>query len=85
MSDRPVGPMAIPDGNRHRGTPFASHTDAEVEAMLDAVGAASIDDLFDIPEPVRFDGSFGIEAKSEQAVRRDVGRRLQWRRAAPDS
>ena len=40
--------------------------------MLDAVGAEQEADLFDIPESVRFDGEFGIEARDEQAVRREV-------------
>jgi len=34
--------------------PFVPHTDADVRAMLDAIGVASIDDLFDeIPETLR--------------------------------
>jgi len=40
--------------------------------MLDAVGVESEESLFDIPDSVRFDGEFGIEAKSEQATRRAV-------------
>jgi len=51
------------------GTPFAPHTPEETAAMLDAIGAESVEDLFDVPEPVRFDGEFGIEAHDEQAVR----------------
>ncbi|MFC6837958.1 aminomethyl-transferring glycine dehydrogenase subunit GcvPA [Halomarina ordinaria] len=57
---------------RSEGSPYAPHTAADVEAMLDAIGAESVDDLFDVPPSVRFDGSFGIEASSEQAVVRDV-------------
>jgi glycine dehydrogenase subunit 1 len=52
--------------------PYATHTDAERSAMLDAVGVADPDDLFDIPEPVRFDGDYGIEAHSERAARAAV-------------
>jgi len=49
--------------------PYATHSDAERSAMLDAVGVADPDDLFDIPESVRFDGDYGIEARSERATR----------------
>ena len=44
--------------------------------MLDAVGVEAEADLFDIPPAVQFDGSLGIEARSEQAVRAEVGRLL---------
>ena len=40
--------------------------------MLSAVGADSEAALFDIPEPVRFDGDLGIEARGERAVREEV-------------
>jgi len=37
--------------------PFIPHTEAEVQEMLQAIGAASIDDLFDeIPENLKVDG-----------------------------
>jgi glycine dehydrogenase subunit 1 len=55
-----------------RGSPFAPHTDAETAAMLEAVGADSEEALFDIPEPVRYDGEFGIAARSERETRRHV-------------
>ena len=58
------------------GSPYAPHTDAETAAMLDAVGADSLDDLFDVPESVRFDGEFGIDEQSEAAVRRELRRML---------
>ena len=51
------------------GSPYASHTDAETETMLSAIGAESEAALFDIPEPVRFDESLDIEQRSERAVR----------------
>ena len=54
------------------GTPYAPHTTRETETMLDAVGAESEESLFDIPDSVRFDGEFGIEAKSERATRSEV-------------
>jgi glycine dehydrogenase subunit 1 len=59
-------------GRHDTGSPYAPHTPAETAAMLDAVGAEQEADLFDIPESVRFDGEFGIEARDEQAVRREV-------------
>jgi glycine dehydrogenase subunit 1 len=54
------------------GSPYAPHTEAETAAMLDAVGADDEAELFDIPDPVAFDGEFGIEARSEQALRREL-------------
>ncbi|WP_135534648.1 aminomethyl-transferring glycine dehydrogenase subunit GcvPA [Halostella pelagica] len=54
------------------GSPFAPHTPDETEAMLDAIGADDVDELFDIPEAVRFDGEFGIEQRSERAVKREL-------------
>ncbi|MFB6103458.1 MAG: aminomethyl-transferring glycine dehydrogenase subunit GcvPA [Halobacteriaceae archaeon] len=51
------------------GSPYAPHDDADREAMLAAVGAADVEALFDVPESVRFDGQFGIDAASEHAVR----------------
>ena len=59
-----------------QGSPYAPHTDSETAAMLEAVGVDSEEALFDIPEPVRFDGEFDIPARSEQAVREAVGRQL---------
>jgi glycine dehydrogenase subunit 1 len=58
-------------GGHDSGSPYAPHTPAETAAMLDAVGVESEDDLFDIPEPVQFDGAFDIDARSEQAVRQE--------------
>ncbi|QLH79711.1 aminomethyl-transferring glycine dehydrogenase subunit GcvPA [Halosimplex rubrum] len=58
------------------GSPYAPGDAADTEAMLDAVGADGVEDLFDIPEPVRFDGEFGIEAHSERDARRLVERTL---------
>ncbi|WP_135820945.1 aminomethyl-transferring glycine dehydrogenase subunit GcvPA [Halostella litorea] len=54
------------------GSPFAPHTPEETAAMLDAVGVDDEADLFDIPDAVRFDGEFGIEQRSERAVRREL-------------
>ncbi|WP_224449223.1 aminomethyl-transferring glycine dehydrogenase subunit GcvPA [Haloprofundus salilacus] len=55
-----------------RGSPYAPHADAETVAMLDAIGVDDVEALFDIPEGVRFDGEFGIEPRSEQALRREL-------------
>ncbi|MFB6101195.1 MAG: aminomethyl-transferring glycine dehydrogenase subunit GcvPA [Haloplanus sp.] len=52
--------------------PYATQSDAERSAMLDAVGVADPDDLFDIPESVRFGGDYGIEAHSERETRAAV-------------
>ena len=54
------------------GSPFAPHTDAETAAMLDAIGADSEAALFDVPEAIEFDGSLGIEARSERDIRREI-------------
>ncbi|MDG5817684.1 aminomethyl-transferring glycine dehydrogenase subunit GcvPA [Natronococcus sp. A-GB7] len=54
------------------GSPFAPHSEADVETMLQAIDAESVEELFDIPSSVRFDGEFGIDAASEQEVVRQV-------------
>jgi glycine dehydrogenase subunit 1 len=54
------------------GSPYAPHTPAETDAMLDAVGAVSEEALFDIPDEVALDGSLGIDSRSEAEVRREV-------------
>ncbi|MDR5674071.1 Glycine cleavage system protein P (pyridoxal-binding), N-terminal domain [Halalkaliarchaeum sp. AArc-CO] len=56
------------------GTPFAPHTDADVAAMLEAVGVDDESELFDIPEEVAFDGDLDIEARGEPAVKSEVRR-----------
>jgi glycine dehydrogenase subunit 1 len=50
------------------GSPYAPHTPEETDAMLDACGVSSEEELFDIPDDVAFDGSFGIDSKSEAEV-----------------
>ncbi|MFC7134737.1 MULTISPECIES: aminomethyl-transferring glycine dehydrogenase subunit GcvPA [Salinibaculum] len=62
--------------DNRRGSPYAPHTAEDRGAMLDALGVDSEAALFDIPEPVAFDGEFGIEARSEQRVTEEVGRLL---------
>ncbi|MEF8778803.1 MAG: aminomethyl-transferring glycine dehydrogenase subunit GcvPA [Natronomonas sp.] len=59
------------------GSPYASHTDAELDAMFSALGIESEAELFDIPAAVHFDESFGIDSHSEQAVRSLVDRTLE--------
>ena len=56
------------------GTPYAPHTDAETAAMLDAVGVDEEAALFDIPEDVAYEGTFGIEARSEHGIRDECAR-----------
>ena len=56
------------------GSPFAPHTAEETTAMLDAVGVDTEADLFDIPDEVAFDGDFGIEPRTEQAIRGELQR-----------
>ena len=63
-------------GSHDTGSPYAPHTPAETEAMLDAVGVEREEDLFDIPADVRFDGEFGIAARDEQTVRAEIGAQL---------
>ena len=53
-------------------SPYAPHTDAETEAMLDAVGVDDIEALFDVPQSVAFDGEFGIPEHGEREVRREA-------------
>ncbi|GAB3313934.1 aminomethyl-transferring glycine dehydrogenase subunit GcvPA [Haloplanus salinarum] len=52
--------------------PYVTHSEAERSEMLDAVGVSDPDELFDIPDPVRFDGDYGIEAHSERETRAAV-------------
>ncbi|MXV60763.1 aminomethyl-transferring glycine dehydrogenase subunit GcvPA [Natronorubrum sp. JWXQ-INN-674] len=59
-------------GSHATGSPYAPHTDEERSQMLDAVGAETEADLFDIPEAVQFDGEFDIDARSERETRRLV-------------
>ena len=60
------------------GSPYAPHTTAETAEMLEAIGVESEDDLFDIPEAVRYDDTFDIEARSERETRRLVDSILDW-------
>jgi glycine dehydrogenase subunit 1 len=59
--------------------PFIPHTDAEVREMLDAIGVASIEDLFDeIPKNLRTQSLDGIPAgMSEQEIGRLMHQRAE--------
>jgi len=58
------------------GSPYAPDDDGDRAAMLAAVGVEDVEALFDVPDAVRFDGEFGIDAKPESAVRREVAATL---------
>ncbi len=62
--------------HRPEGSPYAPNREAETNAMLDALDIDSVEELFDIPEAVRFDDTFDIPARSEQAITREVGELL---------
>ncbi|WP_276253403.1 aminomethyl-transferring glycine dehydrogenase subunit GcvPA [Halomontanus rarus] len=64
-------------GSHTTGSPYAPHTDDETAAMLEAVGVESVEDLFDIPEDVHFDGEFDIDARTERETRQLVGSVLE--------
>ncbi|MDR9429852.1 MAG: aminomethyl-transferring glycine dehydrogenase subunit GcvPA [Natronomonas sp.] len=58
------------------GTPYAPHTEAETAAMLSALGVEREEELFDIPEEIRFDGTFDITNREERTTRALVDRVL---------
>jgi len=58
-------------GEQDSASPYAPHTPADTSAMLAAVGAEREAELFDIPQSVAFDGSLGIDSRSERAVTRE--------------
>ena len=51
------------------GSPYVPHSPEETAAMLDAVGVDDVEDLFDVPDSVRFDGDLDIESRSEAETR----------------
>ncbi|RQG98127.1 aminomethyl-transferring glycine dehydrogenase subunit GcvPA [Natrarchaeobius oligotrophus] len=59
-------------GTHDAGSPYAPHTDDERTAMLEAIGAETVEDLFDVPAGVAFDGEYGIDSRSERETRRLV-------------
>ena len=44
--------------------------------MLEVIGVESEADLFDVPQPVQFDGEFGIEGADERSTRSEIERTL---------
>jgi len=58
------------------GSPYAANDNAKVEAMLNEIGVRNVEDLFDIPEAVRYDGAFGIDGATEQEVTRELEKTL---------
>ncbi|MDG5760476.1 aminomethyl-transferring glycine dehydrogenase subunit GcvPA [Natronococcus sp. A-GB1] len=60
------------NGSHATGSPYAPYTDDERTAMLESVGVDDVEELFDIPDDVRFDDAFGIDARSERETRRLV-------------
>ncbi|WP_049986242.1 aminomethyl-transferring glycine dehydrogenase subunit GcvPA [Halobellus rufus] len=67
------------DTSRHErtdGSPYAPHTSEETAEMLAAVGVESEAELFDVPEPVRFDGELGIDSRSERELRAELSETL---------
>jgi glycine dehydrogenase subunit 1 len=63
--------------DRTQASPFTAHTAADVDEMLRVIGASSVDDLFDIPEQVAFDGSVDVDAKAERDVVAEVSDLLE--------
>ena len=47
------------------GSPYAPNAPDDESAMLDAVGVSDVEELFDIPEGVRYDGEIDIESRTE--------------------
>lgn len=62
--------------NNGNGSPFAPHTEAEVQEMLDAIGVESVEELFDIPKSIRFDDQLNINKASEQQVKEQLKQTL---------
>lgn len=54
------------------GSPYAPHSPDETQEMLEAMGVASEDELFDIPSSIQFDGSFDIRKRDERTVRNEL-------------
>jgi glycine dehydrogenase subunit 1 len=58
------------------GSPYAPNAEDDEAAMLEAVGVDAVEELFDIPDGVRFDGEFDIEARSEPETKALVSETL---------
>lgn len=59
------------------GSPYAPSAGEDVEVMLDAIGVESVEDLFDIPDSIRFEDEIGINPSSEQQIKRELQQTLQ--------
>ena len=59
------------------GTPYAPHDEEDKKAMLDAIGVADVEELYSLPSELQYDGSFGIEPRSEQRTIQEVSSLLQ--------
>ncbi|MGQ4554865.1 aminomethyl-transferring glycine dehydrogenase subunit GcvPA [Halobellus sp. GM3] len=57
---------------RATGSPYAPHSPQTTAEMLEAIGAESEADLFDVPSAVRFDGDLGIDSRSERELRAEL-------------
>ncbi|MFB6198772.1 MAG: aminomethyl-transferring glycine dehydrogenase subunit GcvPA, partial [Halobacteriaceae archaeon] len=56
--------------------PYAPHTDEETASMLDSIGVDDVEELFDIPDSIAFDGTFDIQKRTEREVQTAVRRTL---------
>ncbi|GAB7019932.1 aminomethyl-transferring glycine dehydrogenase subunit GcvPA [Halostagnicola bangensis] len=65
------------NGLHATGSPYAPHTNENTESMLEAVGVETVEELFDIPEEVQYDGEFEIDARTERETRQLVRSILQ--------
>ncbi|MDJ1431485.1 aminomethyl-transferring glycine dehydrogenase subunit GcvPA [Halostagnicola sp. A-GB9-2] len=65
------------NGLHATGSPYAPHTNENLESMLEAVGVETVEELFDIPEEVQYDGEFEINARTERETRQLVRSILQ--------
>jgi glycine dehydrogenase subunit 1 len=54
------------------GSPFTPHSADETDAMLESIGVDDVEELFDVPEKVRYDGELGIEARDEPTIKAEV-------------
>ncbi|WP_049972614.1 aminomethyl-transferring glycine dehydrogenase subunit GcvPA [Haladaptatus cibarius] len=62
--------------NNCTGSPFTPHTKADVREMLDTIGSENVEELFDIPESIRFDDRLNITVASEQQVTAQLAQTL---------
>lgn len=58
-------------------SPYTPHSREDVEQMLGEVGVASVEELFDVPQELRYEGGFDVEAKSEKETVEHVSKLLE--------